>query len=90
MNYFAFASGGHPPYPRFHPLLCSLSEAINESETAPNIGTVSEDDPRALRSNFYTSPNDLPSLDIVFDDECGVAQSAAHDSRLIVGSTWPR
>ena len=73
-------TGGQPPYPHFYPLLCSLSEAMKKSETAINISLISEDDPRALRSNFYTSPNELPSLDILFDDENGVAQSAAYNS----------
>ncbi|KAF8256696.1 hypothetical protein EI94DRAFT_1710438 [Lactarius quietus] len=45
--------------PRTHPLLLSLTEAINMS-------SVLEDDPRALRGNYYTAPNDLPPLDIHF------------------------
>ena len=78
MNHFERVSRRGPSCPRFHPLLLSLSKAFNESETAPNISSISEDDPRALRGNYYTSPNDLPSLDI--HDENGAAQSATHNS----------
>jgi len=78
MNHFEMVSREGPPYPRFHPLLLSLSEAFNESQTAPNISSVSEDDPRASRGNYYTSPTDLPPLDM--HDENGVAQSATYDS----------
>ena len=73
MGYFAMALGGQPPYPRIHPLLYSLSMAIGECASAPKISSVSEDDPRVLTSNFYTSPNDFPSLDKLFDDENGAA-----------------
>jgi hypothetical protein len=82
-HYAATVLGGRPPFPRFHPLLLSLSEAFNKSGTAPDISSVSEDDPRAVRSNYYTPPNDLPPLDIPFDDKNdGALQSAAHDSSL--------
>ena len=79
MNYFANISREHHPCPRVHPLLISLAEAINESHTAPNISSVSENDPRALRSNYYTSPDELPSLDMPFDDETGAAHSATYN-----------
>jgi hypothetical protein len=49
---------------RVHPLLLSLTEAVNASETNPDISTISENDERALRSNFYTSPSEMPPLEI--------------------------
>ncbi|KAF8258265.1 hypothetical protein EI94DRAFT_1708151 [Lactarius quietus] len=55
---------GKPP--RTHPLLLSLTEAISKSRNAPDISSVSEDDLRALRGNYYTAPNDLLPLDIHF------------------------
>jgi hypothetical protein len=57
---------------------------MHESETAANkaanISSVCEDDPRVLRSKFYTSSDNLPSLDIQFDTRNGVAQSVNQDS----------
>ncbi|KAF8262447.1 hypothetical protein EI94DRAFT_1704764 [Lactarius quietus] len=58
------AKPGKPP--RTHPLLLSLMEAISKSRNAPDISSVLEDDPSALRGNYYTAPNDLPPLDIHF------------------------
>ena len=49
---------------RVHPLLLSLTEAIDASETNPDISTVSENDERVLNSKFYTSPRALPPLEI--------------------------
>ena len=54
-----------------HPLLLSLSEAINASETNPNISAISENDERVLRSKFYISPSALPPLDIHFSGQNG-------------------
>jgi hypothetical protein len=70
--------------PRIHPLLISLTEAFNESKTAPDISSVCEDDMRAVRSNYYTPPNLLPSLDIDFHGEHGAAQLATHYSWLML------
>jgi hypothetical protein len=56
---------------RVHPLLLSLTETISASETNPDISTISENDKRALRSNFYTSPNTLPPLEIHFSGQNG-------------------
>jgi len=64
MNYFASANGRSPTPPRIHPLLLSLGLIFQESESSPNISSVSEDNPRVLSSNYYTSPKDLPPLDI--------------------------
>jgi hypothetical protein len=75
MNYYANAKQTCPEAPHVHPLLLSLTEAYSESESAPNISSVSEDDPRALRSNHYTSPSDLPPLDIHFRGKNGASPS---------------
>src|SRR6266852_6856411 len=47
-----------------HPLLVSLSEAVHASASSPDISSISENDKRALRSNFYTSPSKMPPLEI--------------------------
>ena len=70
---------GTSPMSSCHPLLISLAEAINESRTAPNISSVSENDPRALRSNYYTSLDEPPLLNMPFDDETSVAHSATYN-----------
>ncbi len=49
---------------RVHPLLVSLSEAVHASASSPDISSISENDERALRSNFYTSPSEMPPLEI--------------------------
>ena len=41
----------------------------------PNISSVSEDDIRAQRGNYCTPPDELPSLDIHFDGQEGMAQT---------------
>jgi hypothetical protein len=45
--------------PHIHPLLLSLSEVYTESDESPKINTIAEDDPKALRSNYYTPPSEL-------------------------------
>jgi hypothetical protein len=47
---------------RIHPLLLSLSKTIDASEIDPDISAISENDERALTSNRYTSPSELPPL----------------------------
>lgn len=47
-----------------HPLLLSLTETVNASPKKPDISTISENDERAMRSNFYTSPSTFPPLEI--------------------------
>jgi hypothetical protein len=56
---------------RVHPLILSLTETINASETNPDIKTISENDERALRSNFYTPHNAFPPLEIHFSGQNG-------------------
>ncbi|KAI9430693.1 hypothetical protein H4582DRAFT_2063481 [Lactarius indigo] len=63
MNYFVDANTSPTP-PRVHPLLLSLALMFNESETSLNMRAVSEDNSKVLSSNYYTSPKDLPLLDI--------------------------
>jgi hypothetical protein len=72
MNYFFEAKKGNP-IPRIHPLLLSLCEAIEENETSPSIGSIREDDSRVLGSKFYTSPKELPPLDIHLSSQTGVS-----------------
>jgi hypothetical protein len=59
--------------PRIHPLLLSLSEVYTESDESPKISTIAEDDPKALRSNYYTPPSELPPLDIHVPGQDGTA-----------------
>jgi hypothetical protein len=71
MTYYHQASQrGHTP-PRVHPLLLSLAEVYNKSPL--NISSISRDDPRILSSKYYTSPDDLPPLDIHFPGQNGAA-----------------
>src|SRR5712691_4023186 len=58
---------------RFHLLLVSLSEAVHASASSSDISSVSENDERALRSNFYTSPNEMPPLEIHSLDQNGLS-----------------
>jgi hypothetical protein len=73
MNYFAMVKYRHP-IPCTHPLLLSLTEAFNESSKSPNIGSVSEDDPRVLRNPYYTSPKDFPVMNVHLSGQNGVPQ----------------
>ncbi|KAF8262980.1 hypothetical protein EI94DRAFT_1704359 [Lactarius quietus] len=77
MMYFTNAIDRSGIHPRMHLLFLSLTEAISESGNTPDISSVSENDPRALRSNYYTAPSDLPPLDIHFNgqNECMVSQT---------------
>jgi hypothetical protein len=54
---------------RAHPILLSLTEAFDASEANPDISTVSENDERVLRSNFYTSPIAFPPLEMHFSGQ---------------------
>ena len=74
MNFFNNAHKLNPNLMiRIHPLLLSLSETIDESETNPKINSISENDGRALRSNFYTSPGTFPLLEIHFSGHNGLS-----------------
>jgi hypothetical protein len=72
MNFYANARSRNSNLTiRVHPLLLSLAETINASETNPDISTISENDERTLRSNFYTAPSILPPLEIHFSGQNG-------------------
>lgn len=58
---------------RVHPLVLSLSEAFQASSTNPDIGTVSENDERALESELYTSPSEMPLLEIHIPGQNGLS-----------------
>ncbi|KAF8267159.1 hypothetical protein EI94DRAFT_1701191 [Lactarius quietus] len=81
MMYFTDAIDRSGIHPHMHPLFLSLTEVISKSGNAPDISSVSENDLRALRSNYYTAPSDLPPLDIHFNgqnascQECMVSQT---------------
>lgn len=62
MNYFEEVARGSQTPPRIHPLLLSLTEAWNASDTSPDIHSISENDPRVIRSVYYVSPRELPPL----------------------------
>jgi len=44
---------------------------IEEAEMSPNISGISEDDPRVLRSNFYSPPESFPPLEIHISGQSG-------------------
>ena len=67
MRFYRAAYKENPNTPiRLHPLLLSLSRAINASETNPDISTISENDKRVevLGNNLYISPSALPPLEM--------------------------
>jgi hypothetical protein len=74
MNFYANTTKGNSNFViRVHPLLLSLTQTINESETNPNISAISENDERALSSSHYTSPSKLPPLEIHFSGQNGLS-----------------
>ena len=75
MNYYVQAKERSDQHVRAHPLLLSLTAVYEESDNAPNISSVSEEDVRAQRSNYYTPLNELPPLDIYFNDQNGMAHT---------------
>ena len=75
MSYFRNILKCPNPAPCVHPLLLSLTAAYNDSPKLPNISSVSEDDIRAQRGDYYTPPGELPSLAIHFDGQEGMAQT---------------
>ena len=79
MNYF-FNVKNKSPIPRTHPLLLSLTEVFKESEISPSLSSISEDDPRVLRSKYYTSPSKFPPLDVHLSGQNGVCPLFDPDS----------
>ena len=75
MNFYVEAQERSDRHPRTHLLLLSLTEAYGESDNAPNISSVSEEDVRAQRSNYYMPLNELLPLDIHFNGQNGTAHT---------------
>jgi hypothetical protein len=72
MNFYADADSRNSNSTiRVHPLLLSLTTTINASETNADISTISENDERALATEFYTSPSDLLPLEMHLPGRCG-------------------
>ncbi|KAF8257954.1 hypothetical protein EI94DRAFT_1708451 [Lactarius quietus] len=88
MVYFTDTISRSGTHPHVHPLFLSLTEVISQTGNSPDISTVSENDPRALRSNYYTAPSDLPPLDIHFNGQNGATQTVtAQDDSANTGDT---
>jgi hypothetical protein len=75
---------------RIHPLLLSLTETLNASETNPDISAISENDERVLRSNFYTPPSAFPPLEIHFSGQNGSSPLHSKWLHSHFGSWLPR
>ncbi|KAH9016602.1 hypothetical protein EDB84DRAFT_1567170 [Lactarius hengduanensis] len=87
-DYYFRANTSSPTPLRIHPLLLSLMEAFREHEDSPNISSVSENDPKVLSSNYYTSPSNLPPLDIHFPGQNGADPlSDTHVSPLTLAAS---
>ena len=70
MNHYVQAKERCDQHVCAHPLLLSLTAIYEESDNAPNINSVSEEDVRAQRSNYYYTPlNELLLLDIHFNGQ---------------------
>jgi hypothetical protein len=73
-----------------HPLLLSLFVVLKKSRTSPEIGSVSEDDPGITDDTHYTSPSDLPSLNIHVPGKNGVSPASfAHSDQLRSAASCP-
>jgi hypothetical protein len=69
--------------PHVHPLSLSLFVVLKKSRMSPEIGSVSEDDPRITDNTHYTLPSDLPSLNIHVPGKNGVSPASfAHSNQL--------
>ena len=87
MKFFFNVNARSDTPPRVHPLLLSLAAVYDKSNDSPNISSVSEDDPRVLSNKYYTSPSDLPPLDIHFPGQNGATLLGdAHGSPLTLTS----
>ncbi|KAF8272285.1 hypothetical protein EI94DRAFT_1697623 [Lactarius quietus] len=89
MVYFTDAISRSGTRPCVHPLFLSLTEVISQIGNSPDISTVSENDPRALRSNYYTAPSDLPPLDIHFNGQnvCNLQNALSQHEELLAEAT---
>ncbi len=63
--------GSSNPPIRVHPLLLSLTMAMNTSRTKPDLSAISESDEGVLTSSLYTSPSALPPLELHFPGNNG-------------------
>jgi hypothetical protein len=97
MTFYVAARNRNPSLNiRVHPLLLSLTAAIDASETNPDIKAISETDERALRSEFYTSHSTLPPLEIHFSGQNGPSFLSNQNSYSLTGKSlavcrecWP-
>ncbi|KAH9013472.1 hypothetical protein EDB85DRAFT_2158165 [Lactarius pseudohatsudake] len=71
VDYYFSANKRNPIPLRIHPLLVSLMEVFKEGRVSVNMSSVSENDPRILSSNYYTSPKNLPLLNIHLQGQNG-------------------
>jgi hypothetical protein len=67
-----------------HPLLLSLCETFNASDINPDIGSISENDKRVLKSSFYTSPSALPLLEIHFSGKNGMSLLSNRNGYVLI------
>lgn len=75
MDYYEEVSRGLPTPPRIHPLLLSLAEAWNASNSSPDLHSISESDPRVIGSQYYILASELPPLNTHFsgnNDHLGI------------------
>ncbi|KAH9038878.1 hypothetical protein EDB85DRAFT_1887644 [Lactarius pseudohatsudake] len=87
-DYYFRANTSSPTPLRIHLLLLSLMEAFREHEDSLNISSVSENNPKGLSSNYYTSPSNLPPLDIHFPGQNGADPlSDTHVSPLTLAAS---
>ncbi|KAH9012496.1 hypothetical protein EDB85DRAFT_2158982 [Lactarius pseudohatsudake] len=71
VDYYFSANKRNPIPLCIHPLLVSLMEVFKEGRVSVNMSSVSENDPRILSSNYYTSPKNLPLLNIHLQGQNG-------------------
>jgi hypothetical protein len=72
MQFYVQAEKRDPDKPiQVYPLLLSLTQTINASETNPDISTISENDEWVLNSEYYVSPSTLPGLEIHYHGQSG-------------------
>jgi hypothetical protein len=88
MTFYAAARNRNPSLNiRVHPLLLSLTAEIDASETNPDLKAISENDERALRSEFYTPHSTLPPLEIHFSGQNGPSFLSNQNSYSLTGKS---
>jgi hypothetical protein len=64
---------------------------LKKSKKSPDIGSVSEDDPRLKDHNHYTLPCDFPPLNVHVPDQNGVSPvSFTHSYQLRLAASCPK